>query len=230
MQRLRITFSRGEEVKFITHLDMMRLWERALRRAGIPLAHSQGFSPHPKISIAAPLPIGVTSDGELMDIHLKKRVSPYFFVKTVSEQLPSGIGLLSVEQVAVTSPSLQSQVRQAEYRVEFETDKGPQEVEEALRSFLATKQLPWQHERDTGIRRYDLRPLVDRLWLIGWHESWCTLGMRLRTDSAATGRPEQVALALGFPRRPTSIHRTRLILAGFSNFSKSRNRKNQGYE
>ncbi len=214
MQRLRITFSRGEEVKYLSHLDLMRLWERALRRAGIPLAYSQGFSPHPRISIAAPLPIGVTSDGELMDILLRKRVSPYFLIKTVGEQLPRGIGILGVAQVALPLPSLQSQVRQAEYRVELATDKRAQEVEEALHSFLAKNQLPWQHRRESEVRHYDLRSLVDRLWLIEWHESWCTVGMRLRTDSSATGRAEQVTLALGFPDHPRSIHRTRLILAG----------------
>jgi radical SAM-linked protein len=219
MQRLRITFSRGEEVKYISHLDVMRLWERALRRAGILVAYSQGFSPHPKISIAAPLPIGVTSDEELMDIQLRRRVSPYFFIKVVGEQLPRGIGLVAVEQVALTLPSLQSQIRQAEYRVEVETDKGAQGVEEALRSFLALEHLPWQHRRDTEVRHYDLRPLVDRLWLIGWQGGWCTLGMRLRTDNTATGRPEQVTAALGFAHRPQSIHRTKLILAGFSNYA-----------
>jgi radical SAM-linked protein len=61
MQRLRITFARGKELKYISHLDLMRLWQRALRRADIPLAYSQGFSPHPRLSIAAPLAIGVTS-------------------------------------------------------------------------------------------------------------------------------------------------------------------------
>jgi len=87
-------------------------------------------------------------------------------------------------------------------------------VEEALHSFLAKNQLPWQHRRESEVRHYDLRSLVDRLWLIEWHESWCTVGMRLRTDSSATGRAEQVTLALGFPDHPRSIHRTRLILAG----------------
>ena len=214
MQRLRITFSRGDEVKYLSHLDLMRLWERALRRAGIPLAYSQGFSPHPRISIAAPLPIGVTSDGELMDILLQKKVSPYFFIKMVGEQLPHGISIAGVAQVALPLPSLQSQVRQAEYLVELATDKREKEVEEALRSFMAKKQLPWQHRRDREMRHYDLRSLVDRLWLIAWQESWCTLGMRLRTDSSATGRAEQVTLALGFPDPPRSIHRTKLILAG----------------
>jgi len=214
MQRLRITFSRGDEVKYLSHLDLMRLWERALRRAGIPLAYSQGFSPHPRISIAAPLPIGVTSDGELMDILLQKKVSPYFFIKMVGEQVPHGIGIAGVAQVALPLPSLQSQVRQAEYLVELATDKREKEVEEALRSFIVKKQLPWQHRRDREMRHYDLRSLVDRLWLIEWQESWCTLGMRLRTDSSATGRAEQVTLALGFPDPPRSIHRTKLILAG----------------
>lgn len=214
MQRLRLSFSRGERVKYISHLDVMRLWERALRRAGIPMMYSQGFSPHPKISIAAPLAIGVTSDGELMDIVLRKRVSPYYFAKVVGEQLPGGVTLSRVEQVSLKLPSLQSQVRQAEYRVQLETDMEAGPMEAVLSSFLAKDEFPWQHQRDTGVRRYDLRPLVHRLWVEGWWDSGCILGMRLRSDSVATGRPEQVTAALGFPDRPRSVHRTRLLLAG----------------
>ena len=214
MQRLRITFSRGEEIKYLSHLDIMRLWERALRRADIPLAYSQGFSPHPKISIAAPLPIGVTSAGDLMDIFLRKTISPYFFMKAVSEQMPAGITIIGVEQVSTKLPSLQSQVRQAEYRVEIATDKKKTDVEQALNSFMANEHFPWQHHRDGEVRQYDLRALVEGLWLIDWHESGCAIGMCLRTGSDATGRAEQVARALGFADRPKSIHRTQLILAG----------------
>lgn len=214
MQRLRITFSRGEAVKYISHLDVMRLWERVLRRAGVAIAYSQGFSPHPKISIAAPLPIGVTSDGELMDITMRKRVSPYHFSRLVAEQLPPGVSLSRAEHVAPGLPSLQSQVRQAEYHVELDIGKGPSEVEGALRSFMAKEHVPWQHQRDTEVRRYDLRPLVHGLWVVGWQETGFTLGMRLRTDNTASGRPEQVTAALGFGDRPMSVHRTRLILAG----------------
>jgi radical SAM-linked protein len=214
MQRMRVTFSRGEEVKYLSHLDLMRLWERALRRADVPLAYSQGFSPHPRISIAAPLPIGVTSSSELMDILFNKRFSPYYFMKAVGEQLPRGIGLVGVEQVATQLPSLQSQVRKAEYCVELETDRLAQEVEEELRSFMAKSEFPWQHRRDHDVRHYDIRSLVDRLWLVEWMESRCTVGMCLRTASSATGRAEQVTLALGFPNPPRSIHRTKLILAG----------------
>jgi len=128
----------------------MRLWQRALHRAEIPLAYSEGFSPHPRISLAAPLPIGVTSQAELMDVLCTKWVSPHFFTAAVSQQLPPGIEILQVYQVAVTMPSLQSQVRYAEYRVEIETEKGQKDIESAVTSLLSKKHLPWQHQRDTG--------------------------------------------------------------------------------
>jgi radical SAM-linked protein len=213
MQRLRITFGRGEELKYISHLDLMRLWQRALRRAGIPLVYSHGFSPHPRLSLAAPLAIGVTGGGELMDIFLRHRVSPHFFVTTVSKQLPRGIEITEVVDVSMGLPSLQSQVLQAEYTVSVDADKGPEDVESSISSLLARDTLPWQHARDKEIRKYDLRSLVDDLWLIDWSPPECTLGMRLRCDSSGTGRPEQVVLALGLANAPKSIHRIRLMLA-----------------
>jgi radical SAM-linked protein len=212
MQRLRITFSRSEELKYITHLDLMRLWQRILRRANIPLIYSQGFSPHPRISLAAPLAIGVTSSGELMDIFLERRLSPHFFVKSVKEQLPCGIDILEVAEVGVGLPSLQSQIRFAEYKVIIEVDKKPKEIESAICSLLSSDSLPWQHVRDKEVRKYDLRALIGDIWLIESRPPELILGMRLRCDSAGTGRPEQVVLALGFANPPKSIHRTKLML------------------
>ncbi|HEY48673.1 MAG TPA: DUF2344 domain-containing protein [Dehalococcoidia bacterium] len=213
MQRLRLTFSIGEELKYISHLDLMRLWQRGLRRAGIPLAYSQGFSPHPRLSLAAPLAIGVTSGGELMDIYLEHRVSPHYFIKNVSQQLPPGIDISEVVEIGLGLPSLQSQVRHAEYEVRVETEKAPEEVKASLRDLLAKNTLPWQHARDKEIRHYDLRSLIDNLWLIDSRYDECTLGLRLRCDNKGTGRPEQVTSALGFANHPKSIHRTRLLLA-----------------
>lgn len=212
MQRLRIRFCRGQEVKFISHLDILRLWQRALHRAEIPLAYSEGFSPHPRISLAAPLPIGVTSQAELMDILCTKWVSPHFFTAAVSQQLPPGIEILQVYPIALSLPSLQSQIRFAEYRVEVETEKEQKDIASALSSLLSLECLPWRHQRDTNTRNYDLRALIDDLWLIDWHSGYGTVGMRLRCDNSGSGRPEQVATALGFTRYPQSIHRTKLNL------------------
>ena len=212
MHRLRIRFSRGQEIKFISHLDIVRLWQRAFHRAGIPLAYSQGFSPHPQLSLAAPLAVGITSQAELMDILCTKPVSPHWFGSAMSQQLPPGIKILEVYQAALTQPSLQSQVRHAEYEVEVENEKEREDVESAINNLLSVKHLPWQHQRDTGMRSYDLRDLIDQLWLADWHQTYCTIGMRLRCDSSGSGRPEQVTSALGFSRYPRSMHRTRLIL------------------
>ncbi|MFC2010823.1 TIGR03936 family radical SAM-associated protein [Chloroflexota bacterium] len=212
MQRLRIRFSRGQEIKFITHLDIMRLWERALLRAQISLAYSEGFSPHPRISLAAPLAVGVTSESELMDSFINRLVSPHWFATTVSQKLPPSIEILGVYQVALTVPSLQSQVCYAEYTVEVETEKEQRDIESAVSSLLSIEYLPWHHQRDTGRRSYDLRTLIDDLWIVDWCDLYCTIGMRLRCDSSGSGRPEQVTSALGFTHYPQAIHRTKLIL------------------
>ncbi len=218
MQRLRLTFSRGQEVKYISHLDLMRLWQRALRRAAIPLAYTKGFSPHPRLSLAAPLAIGVTSSGELMDIFLERRVSPHFFLTEVSKQLPRGVDVSEVAEIGLGLPSLQSQVLYAEYKVFVETDRERTDVEGSVKSLLAKDTLPWQHARDKEIRKYDLRALIDTIRLDEWEPPGCTLGMRLRCDSSGTGRPEQVTSALGFAEAPKSIHRTGLVLAKQSEY------------
>ncbi len=213
MQRLRVKFSRGEEIKFISHLDIMRLWERVFHRAGIDLAYSEGFSPHPRISLAVPLAVGVTSEAELMDVVVARMVTPHWFTAVVSQQLPPGIKILGVYQIAQNVPSLQSQVRFAEYKVELDKADGPGDIESAISSLLSAENLPWHHHRDTGKRSYDLRSLIEELRLIENNRQRLTLEMKLRCDSRGAGRPEQVTLALGFASHPRSVHRTRLILA-----------------
>ena len=212
MFRLRVRFSRGEELKFISHLDIIRLWVRALRRARIPLEYTEGFSPHPKISLAVPLSVGVTAENELMDISITKAVSPHWFVDTVNRQLPDGMKVLEASPIGPNVPSLQSQMRFTQYQVEVKTEKNEEEVKAMIDRLLTVESLPWHHERDTGRKSYDLRTLIDDIWLIENNPSSCVLGMRLRCDETGSGRPEQVALALGFTEYPESIERTKLLL------------------
>ncbi|UCE97648.1 MAG: DUF2344 domain-containing protein [Dehalococcoidia bacterium] len=199
------------EIKFISHLDIIRLWYRAFRRAGIKLAYSEGFNPHPKISVAAPLAIGVTSEAELMDVYTAGFVSPHSMKTCISQQLPLGMEILQVNNIATTLPPLQAQVRFAEYIVEIGSQKRKDHLLTSLTSLLAKEKLQWQHWRDTGPRQYDLRALIDDLWLVDRHDGCGILGMRLRCDDRGSGRPEQVAKALDL-KQPLSIHRTRLIL------------------
>lgn len=212
MQRLRVRFRRGEELKFISHLDIIRLLVRALLRAEIPLAYSEGFSPHPRISLAVPLSVGVIADNEMMDIFLTRMVSPHWFMNTVNQQLPAGIAILEVSPIGENVPSLQSQVRFTQYQVEIYTDKNAEEIETDIHRLLSLENLPWHHERDTGRRSYNLRALIDDIWLVDRQSNTCSLGMILRCDESGAGRPEQVVFALGFAEYPKSIRRIKLIM------------------
>lgn len=215
VQRLRVQFGRGERLKYITHLDLMRFWERALRRAEIPVAYSEGFSPHPQISLAAPLPVGVVSSAELMDVFLSRQLDAAWFRTAVSRQTSPGLTILGVDEAAMAQPSLQSLMRAAEYRVCFDpvcfegaTER--ESLQSRIDAFLASATIPWQQQREKEIRHYDLRPLVQQLALdVG--TNGLALSMRLQADNAATGRPDQVLAALGLSQ-PAVIERIALIL------------------
>jgi radical SAM-linked protein len=210
--RLRIAFTKGEEIKYISHLDLMRLWERALRRARVPLAYSRGFNPRPKIAFAAPLPVGFTSRGEVMDVVLERRMSPYKFAKGLASHLPPGIELLSVEEVYPKLPSLQSQVRSAEYRVTVSWDGSQEEVEGRLHELLTAESLLRQRRG----KDYDLRPLIEALWVERKGADGWVLGMRLRAGDQGTGRPDEVLDALGLAEGSYAVRRERLLFGPVS--------------
>ena len=212
VQRLRVRFSRGEEVKYITHLDLMRLWERALRRAGIDVAYSEGFTPHAQLSLAAPLAVGVTSSGELLDVFLNSRVTTLEFTRGVSRQLPKGVAVIEVQESGLRAASLQSEMRAAEYEALLPPSLAREEAQQAVERFLAAESLPWEQLRDKEIRRYDIRPLVQHLWVEEGGDGETLLCMRLRADSGGAGRPEQVIAAAGLPE-PLRINRRGLVLA-----------------
>jgi radical SAM-linked protein len=218
VQRLRVTFSRGDDMKYVTHLDMMRFWERALRRAEIPVFYSEGFSPHPQIALASPLAVGVTSECELLDVFLERRITPRAFAEAIAAQLPPAVRVLDVREAGLTLPSLQAEVRAAEYEVDAPAPEGF-DAETAVRRMLDADSIPWEHKREDDVKSYDLRPLVLELAVAPRSgnrdpvSGAVTLRMLLRNDSTAgAGRPEQVALALGLGT-PTRIHRMRLLLA-----------------
>ena len=211
LQRLRVTHRKESLAKYISHLDLMRVWERALRRAGVPVAYSHGFNPRPRIVCAAALPVGFSSEAEILEVSLTRPLPPLDFVKKVSPQLPEGLSISSVEAVPLTLPSLQSSMRQAEYRVRLATDAPLHTVRGRIQRLLSVESIPRRKRHKGKMRSYDLRPLVDDLWLEGRSEGGINIGMRLRLSSEATGRPDEVVDALGYADQVLSIHRTRLI-------------------
>ncbi|QIB26274.1 TIGR03936 family radical SAM-associated protein [Caloranaerobacter azorensis] len=120
MGTIRVRFSKKDDMKYISHLDLMRLFQRAFRRADIPVKYSQGFNPHPKFSLATALPIGVTSDGEYMDVELENDIDKDEFINRINDVLPDGIKILSGKYIK-TSKSLMSLIEWSDYIIEFYT-------------------------------------------------------------------------------------------------------------
>ena len=211
-QRLRLTFARGGEARELSHLEVTRALELAMRQAQIPLAYSEGKRPTAQISVAAPLPQGVTSECELANVFLSERMEPARFLAALRANMPAGLEALCCHEIGVALRALQTQVRWAEYEVDVTRDKrSPKDVCGAIAHLLAARTLPWEHRRETKVHRYDLRPLVLALRLETEGEGFFRLAMRLRIDQERSGRADQVVAALGL-EPPLRIHRRRLYV------------------
>jgi radical SAM-linked protein len=100
-QKIRVVFTKTGPLRFISHLDLMRLFQRSSRRAALAVALSQGFSPRPKISIAKALKLGVESSGEEAVFHMARRTDPDVFMVAINAQLPDGVKVVRAEESAV---------------------------------------------------------------------------------------------------------------------------------
>jgi len=207
-QRLRFRYRVSGEACAIAQRELVGAWEKAAREAGLGVAYSEGKRKTAQISIAAPLPQGVTSDDELVEVYLSERVEPRDALRSVAGRLPSGVEAFAVEEVGLQSPSLQSQLRWAEYEVEAEACD-EQEMRDAVEGLMAARTLPSEFRRETKVRQYDLRPLVLSLRVEGSRNDRVIISMRLRAEPEMTGRADQVVLALGLPEA-ARIHRLRL--------------------
>jgi len=212
VQRLRVTFSKGEPVRWIGHLDVARFWTRALRRADIPLVYSQSFNPQPKIHFASALPVGVSGRMELMDIWVSPPQDPDEVQERLQAQCPNGFQVHAVRTVPLHWPALQSQVRQATYRIQVERAFLPSGWRSQLEGFLLTKELWLERRRKKTKVRYNLRPLVLDLRLEAEGAEWVTLFARMRSEPGATGRPDELLRALGWEDVPRRIERLQIVL------------------
>ena len=214
--RIRITFTKQGALRYTSHLDLHKLWERAARRAQLPIAYSQGFHPQPKMNMAAALPLGFSSRCEVMDMKLEQEIPLDDLPTRLNETLPSGLQVLGVEQVDERGPALQTQIASAEYEVSLTEAIDRSELGRRIESVIESKSLP----RERRGKMYDLRPLIEELQIVESSSSppekdqgpsFHRIFMRLRAREGATGRPEEVLDVLGIAFEGTRIERTRLI-------------------
>jgi radical SAM-linked protein len=208
--RLRVTFSKNGPLTYTSHLDLARIWERSLRRGGVPLAYSQGFNPRPKLQLAAALPLGHTAAAELLDVWLEKPMSVEALVGALKPVLPDGLAVSEVRQIVVKESALPTQVMSAEYIVTIRESEMGGEIGPRIEQVLAADELPCEKRG----KPYDLRPLIERLWFEREGEREIVLGMQLAARVGATGRPEAVLEVLGVGEALARYHRRQLLLKG----------------
>ncbi|HAV78912.1 MAG TPA: hypothetical protein DCX53_16295 [Anaerolineae bacterium] len=205
--RIRITFSKQGALRYTGHLDLHKLWERAARRAELPLAYSQGFHPQPKMNIAAALPLGFSSRCEVLDMRLEQDIQLDGLAVKLNDTMPEGIRVTQIEQVDERAPALQTQVASAEYEVTLKEAGLGSDLKRKIDSIMESESII----RTRRNKEYDLRPLVETLTLIpspdGKKEK---IFMKLTAKEGATGRPEEVLDVLGIAFEETRIERVRL--------------------
>lgn len=207
-QRLRITFAKRGALKYIGHLDLAKTWERILRRAQLALAYSQGFNARPRMQLASPLPLGFTSECELIDIWLEQPERLDGLAARLMAVSPPDLPILHIEEVPLRSPALQTLVERAVFRLTPRSDADPAQVAglaERVTTLLAQPHLM----RTRREKAYDLKPLIRALH-IGEDGA---LYADLFSTPSGTGRPDELLEALGYNTLDFDVQRVALHLA-----------------
>ncbi len=211
-QRLYLVFSRAQTLRFLSHLDMTRLWERALRRARLPLRYSQGFHPHPRLSLALPLAVGMTAEAEWVDVEMRAPVPPAEVVGRLAPQLPGGISLRQVREAPWSTPALAARVCGAEYEVRVRCPPPLGAIQEKVDEFLAAAAWTIEEQHKGQPRTLDIRRMVVHLTLESWTADEGTVSMQLQNWEGKSVRPETVLRALGLGP-DFLVHRKRVLFA-----------------
>ena len=206
--RIRITFSKTGAMQYVGHLDLHRSWERTFRRSGLPLEYSQGFHPQPHLNLGCALPLGFTSQCELVDAWLEQDFPLAQVKQAVSTVLPPGLEMIDLGIINDHAPALQTQVVSAIYLISF-LDEIP-DLDQRVQKINTAEHLP-RIRRD---KTYDLRPLLEALNLVlQTNGRPCGVRVQLSAREGATGRPEELLDEMEIKFEDTHVHREKLILS-----------------
>ena len=187
VQRLRVRYAKRGRLRFTSHRDFSRAFERAVFRARVPMAYSSGFNPHPRISYAGAAPTGSASEAEYLELALAEVVEPATVHAALAEALPDGLDI--VEVVESPGGSLADLLEASRWRLEVPGVR--EDVEADVVAFLAAAQAPVQRMTKKGMRDLDARAAVHSLSVVGAESPTVTLELVLRHTVPAV-RPDDV--------------------------------------
>lgn len=211
MQQLRLTFTKTGPARYIGHLDLHRAWERILRRAGAPVAYSEGFHPQARLQFASALPLGYSSDAEIMDVFLEHEIDLTTLRAELDRATPPGIAVRAIANIPLDptgkkNPALPTLLRSAHYTLTL-ADPCP-DLPARVARILTAPALPTDGKRTS----YDFRPRLEAL-AVDPAAPTRILHAQLAAAEQTIGRPADLLTHLNLDPTAVTVHRTALILA-----------------
>lgn len=192
--KIRVKFSKHGVLKFIGHLDVMRYFQKAIRRAGIDIAYSAGFSPHQIMSFAAPLGVGLESNGEYMDIEVNSLTSSKEFIDALNAQMVDGIQILEARLLPDNAGNAMASVAAAKYTITFRDGYFPSFLsEQAVESFYAQAEIIVTKKTKKSESTFDMKPYI---YECSYNEASATISMTVDASSSGNIKPSLVIKAL----------------------------------
>lgn len=209
-QHFRITYKKGEALRYTANLDVHKIWERYFRRVRIHLAYSKGFHPQPRINQALPLPLGMLSDFELLEFWTESAESQNLDrIQSLFDTIKQpGIEIFNFEEIEAKQKSLQSLVQSVKYTAKQFYDDGNQNDPTSITDLLGQESIIRVRRK----KEYDLKPLILELTVKNETDG-ILYSMHLIALPGQSGRPDEVLLALGHDPNHFRIVRTQIILS-----------------
>ncbi|MBP2639718.1 MAG: hypothetical protein H6Q66_669 [Firmicutes bacterium] len=221
MSKLRLKITKGEELRFISHLDYVRAITRAVRRAKLPAAYSEGFNPHMKVAFASALAVGVTSDAEYMDLDMEEQIEPSEVIARLNAVLPPGIQVREAGYVDERAAALMAVVDQTDYQIMIPVT-GAFSVADAqmsLTRFAEMEKVVYVRHSPKGKRFIDLKQYIAHPLEMENTPQTVQLSLSIKMTSGGSVKPSEILDVLvsdfGFPVQSQTalIHRTALWAA-----------------
>ncbi len=207
-QRLRVTFGKTGPLIYTSNLDTAKIWERVLRRADLPILYTRGFNTRPRISLAMPLPLGISSECEILEISLRQRIA--YCEDEMRHRLlsvsPIGLTISAIVEVDTRASTLHSLINSAEYRIQLLDDVDRREAQRKIDALLSRESIIVDRVRRRKRSVMDIRPLIMGLHL----DSNDDLIAHLSVGERGNLRPDQLLEHLGLSDAHHSVHRFKL--------------------
>lgn len=193
--KIRLRYEKTEVGRYLSHLDLARTMERTLRRAEVPLAFSEGFNPHPRMSFASALAVGITGENEFLDVELRRRVNREKLEQSIREAMPPALKLKQLEEIPMNGKSLSALINLAAYRFLVSAEKiHEDDVQTGIDRTLAATELWRQPKVKPGkkiIPAKEVRSLIRQI-NVSRENGWLKIEMALVMNNTAQLRPQEV--------------------------------------